>query len=264
MVRRILGAEQVSGVAAELAKVLRWNDPGSALWEARNRIYNWRLSRTAFYRAYGFAGAIRLHQADARGAVSLEHGFFYNRIPKVANSTIVLALARACGFEARDADEAKAAFRRPSDLTADEVRAFEACFKFTVVRNPYSRVLSAYRNKIAGGKIKIASRDTSFTDFCRYLDNGNLFADAHWAPQSSLLLISLDEFDYVARFEDLHAGLSHVFSNLRLGMPDLGVHAGPAQTRASHDVRSEYNAECREIVSRLYRADFEAFGYPVT
>ena len=220
------------------------------------------LAQAPFYRRYPYAGHVSHKMVDLRGMVGVDYGFFFNRIPKSANSTVTLTLAIACGIPNTkgdpDAKQAKKAFPRPSELTAAQMEAFERCFKFTFVRDPYARVLSAYLDKVRTG---VKMTPITFAEFCRYLAEGGLHANAHWAPQSSLLLLPIERFDFIGRVENMNEDLSHVFAHLGLkpGEPRL---AGPPATNARDLVEKEYTPECRETVRRLYRSDFELFGYP--
>ncbi|MCV0371067.1 sulfotransferase family protein [Filomicrobium sp.] len=224
-----------------------------------------RRVSSPFFRKYPYSGSVWIRAVDKRGMIALDHGFFFNRVPKSANSTVAVALARACGVasisEDSDGNWAKFAFKMPSALSRSEVSDFDSTFKFTFVRNPYHRILSAYLDKVrTGRKTKGMS---SFPEFCRFLDNGGLLNNAHWAPQSSILLLPIDRFDFIGRVEALNADLATVFAALDFPLPDKFSRAGPPATKAAEMMREHYTDECREIVARLYRTDFEAFGYEV-
>jgi hypothetical protein len=222
-----------------------------------------RLAQAPFYRRYPYVGRVSHRMVDLRGMVGVDHGFFFNRIPKSANSTVARTLALACGIPPKkddpEANWAKEAFPRPSELTTAQMEAFEKGFKFTFVRDPYARVLSAYLDKVKTG-VKMTTIAT-FAEFCRYLAEGGLHANAHWAPQSSLLLLPIERFDFIGRVENIKEDLSRVFAHLSL-RPSEPRLAGPPETNARDLVGKEYTDECRETVRRLYRRDFEFFGYP--
>jgi hypothetical protein len=76
-----------------------------------------------------------------------------------------------------------------------------------------------------------------------------------------LLLLPIERFDFIGRVENINEDLSRVFAHLgiKLGEPTL---AKPPATNARDLVAKEYTPECRETVRRLYRRDFEFFGYP--
>ena len=46
-----------------------------------------------FYQRYPFTSPVSIRSANDRGCVELEMGFFYNRIPKAANSSVLSSAA---------------------------------------------------------------------------------------------------------------------------------------------------------------------------
>lgn len=230
-------------------------------------------SALPFYRRWPYRGPVWWTEANLRGAISHEHRFFYNRLPKVANSSITGALvdaARAAGSTGVSASP-KHFFARPSDLSRAKVSALaEDYFRFVFVRDPYSRTLSAFLDKI-GNRQRQAKRplawcakqgiDTpDFTDFCRYLDATGLYDDPHWAPQTSLLLMPLEEFHHVGRFETLDDDLATVMQRI-FGTTLTADRRGPPSTGAAELAAAQYSDTTRGIVRRLFAEDFERLGY---
>ncbi len=78
---------------------------------------------------------------------SHDHNFTYQRVPKAANSTISRTLAvHILGPDAVKGDE-KGALAKKALGGLPTVKQFDASFRFTFVRDPVSRVLSAWRDK---------------------------------------------------------------------------------------------------------------------
>lgn len=223
------------------------------------------LRRAPFYVRYPYAGRVSFDMADLRGMCGIDHGFFFNRIPKSANSTVSVFLAGNSGVPSVPGDLvgnwAKYAFPKPSELNPEQLEQLEDCFKFTFVRNPYTRVLSAYLDKVKTGKKIPALPD--FYSFCKYLDGGGLHANAHWAPQSSLLLLPLHRFDFIGRMESLAQDMSVVGERLGFEAAADDVRAGPKATNADKLLAEHLDERSRLILNRLYARDFEAFGYPM-
>lgn len=224
-----------------------------------------------FYRQFPHHGPVSIFTMDIRGAYSPQEQLFYNRIPKAANSTVMTVLAQHSGFSRAGATRAKSRMLRPSRMTAAQVASLASgeVFRVTFVRDPYARVLSAYRDKILGAKRQLARHFgvepgggvPTFTEFCRFLADRGLWLDAHWAPQADLLLLPPDSFDLIGRVETLDRDLATVVSRVFGATHVEGRRAGPV-TDAKDRVASDYTDEARAIVGRLYRRDFDLFGYP--
>lgn len=236
----------------------------------------WRLR--PFYRRYPYPGGGHIGHADWRGAIDTDHRFFYNRIAKCANSTITQTLAIHAGKPYSErAQTAKDAFTHPSALSAEQTQALASdYFKFTFVRDPYVRLLSAYLDKIVrkrydtrrGYRALRAGRGDeppSIDRFIAYLADGGLYANPHWAPQTSLFLIPQAEFDFIGRVETLEADLEFVLGRLfpdraRQGRMEIS-RSGPRATGAKDRVDELLAPANIARVSRLYEADIAGLGY---
>lgn len=224
-------------------------------------ITRWTSQVFPFYRSYPFAHRTSIRSADDRGCIDFDLGVFCNRIPKAANSSVISGLASLKCGEHVPSKPAKALFRAPSSLSRSELDAFDALFKFAVVRNPFSRTLSAYLDKVER-KGKIDGYETSFTDFLDYLEGGGLYRNAHWAPQSALLLIPPERYDFFGRVETFDEDMAQVYARLR--EPAVGFQARSIyqnRTGANEKARRYYTARQVEQVRSLFRRDFELFGY---
>ncbi len=225
----------------------------------RNRI---TIPFTPFYRQYPFKGSVSISSADSRGCVDLELGFFCNRIPKAANSTVVTTLARIKCGQGIPSKEAKKLFRTPSQLSGREVEKIPSLFTFTVVRNPYTRTLSAYLDKVERRALR-DNRRTSFREFLQSLKNGKLYSNGHWAPQSALLLLPLDQFDLIGKVESLDSVLPLIEEKVQGSPPQEHFKSFLANaTGASTKLSAYYDAESAEMVRFLYQDDFTLFNYP--
>ena len=245
--------------------------PGSGLLRAGGREAARLLS--PFYRRFPYRGEMDLFKLDPRGAYSPLEPFFYNRVPKAANTSITQTLFEHTTFRLKVArrQHPKYQFLRPLFLSPNEVNRLEQeAYKFTFVRDPYSRALSAYLDKVGRRRhqglrfLQWAERHNqpqSFLGFCRYLQAGGLFLDMHWAPQVEILCLPLERFDFIGRVEQLDRDLAQVLQHLygvtaSRPTPRAGTH-----TRASERLKEAYGPEERAIVNRLYAADFEQLGY---
>jgi hypothetical protein len=230
-----------------------------------------------FYRRFPYSGPCSLFHLNVRGAFSPTDGFFYNRIPKAANSTVSKALALHSNYTRMLPGRGdKGRMKRPSFMRPSEVSKIgtDAIFAFTVVRNPYSRTLSAYRDKILGRRrqtarfVPMMDETTdgvpSFVEFCRFLDRGGVYLDAHWAPQTDLMLLPLSLYNAIGKVESLDADMASILKGIwgnEVTTPL--IQAGPRTDARAH-VQYAYDDECKAIVDKLYHADFRSFGYDMT
>lgn len=227
------------------------------------------ISGSPFYKRFHYSGSLPIKSVDWRGIVDFDFGFFFNRIPKSANSTVVINLAQLKFGIQVSSVEAKNSFMHPSHLSEQQMQLFESLFKFTIVRNPYTRTLSAYLDKILRHRKKISSfnyksnHTPSFSDFCNYLKDGGLYSNIHWAPQSEILLLPVNRFDYIGHVESLYNDLKFIYKQITSynKISDFKSHI-PHQTNASQKLRQYYNNKNQEIVLDLFRNDFDKFGYP--
>jgi hypothetical protein len=223
------------------------------------------IRSSPFYRSYPFRSPVAINKADVRGLVDHQLRIFYNRISKAANTSVVYSLIKLKTGEIPSSLLVKFHFTRPSDLSEQQVAALGSYFKFTFVRDPYNRILSTYLSKIARGKVVppgLARSQPSFREFCRYLADGGLYENGHWAPQTALMLIPISAFDFIGKVENFDDDIKGVLS--RLGADDseaISVRHSSYATQAASRMNDHYDNETRDLIADLYRDDFEVFGY---
>lgn len=154
----------------------------------------------------------------------------------------------------------------------------ENVIKFSFIRNPYSRALSAFLDKMSyesKEKQKIAnvlgieiSSNIAFLDFLKAVDSTPLVKmDHHWRPQYYQLLMGLVDYNYVGYFEnfaeDFNAILSKIYGeDLVFGRNEkLVKHHAPHSTKASSKLVNYYNNETIDLVKKIYDKDFRSFNY---
>ena len=243
--------------------------------EIFNRFSAWRRRRallaTPFYRRYTWTNPVSIFQVDRRVFVSPSLRILFNGIGKAGHSSVVANLARVQSGQDIAINRAKGqTFRRPSSLSAQEVEALAGYFKFTLVRNPYTRTLSAYLDKVVRDiavperlSRRHDGRTPSFLEFCVYLEEGGLNDSVHWVPQTRLLVLPFEQFDHVMRVE-------HFDKDFRIVREKLGVPEGfslvrhdPHKTSADQKKGEYYCDQTRAIIGRLFQDDFRLLGYPM-
>ncbi|MEO1437295.1 MAG: sulfotransferase family protein, partial [Bacteroidota bacterium] len=148
-------------------------------------------------------------------------------------------------------------------------------FKFCLVRNPYTRLLSAYLDKIAQQKpqihsIKIglgrAEDDPRAVSFSEFIDTVIQQAvpemDHHWRRQYEHTYQATIDYDFIGRFEQFEQDFLHILDRLQI---DKRQYYQPEQrhaTNASALLQEYYTEALAEKVYQKYQIDFEYFGYP--
>lgn len=177
---------------------------------------------------------------------------------------------------------------------SDFARLCKANSRTVMVRDPFTRILSAYldkiRRRIDGGVIKEIGRQSdnhwskvaneisfflpNWLDGC---DEKNMFKgflkwlahsehaftrDEHWAPQVVISACETVNFDIVAKFEELPESANEILEalNFSQSFPTQKAVKFPKIDAASK-IRQYYDEESEALVTELYSEDFKTFGY---
>ena len=135
------------------------------------------------------------------------------------------------------------------------------------IRNPYSRALSGYLDKVEGqehrvyGEFQRMKRVEDFTDFLRALKRYRPHRmDGHFRPQHYNLNYPKIAYDAVFYLENANA-ISAFVSKL---IPHFELRSFSPQARNAVDKLAQYYDEAtRRLVREIFAQDFERFGYSV-
>lgn len=143
---------------------------------------------------------------------------------------------------------------------------------FAVSRNPFTRILSAYLEKIHNARDGLRYRvelglpergPVSFPEFLTAVRRKPILSlDPHFAPQSNLVPIREVRFDVVGSVEDLGGALHSL--GRRLGLDELNVtFQAPHSERAGdkRNVEIYWDSKSVQSVIEIYGDDFKMFGY---
>lgn len=146
--------------------------------------------------------------------------------------------------------------------------------KFTVIRNPWDRAVSAYCYAMMKESYWHSAdtwlhpdfqtlKDKSFDEFCQILlTQRNTLKHESWYPQYPWVTTQSDgEIFFVVNDILRYETLNRDFENLteKLGVPDLKLPHVNKTNRS--DYRKYYNKKTRDIISQIYRPDIELFQY---
>lgn len=162
--------------------------------------------------------------------------------------------------------------------------------RWMVVRHPFERILSAYRDKLENSTAgrehgtlhfyekygrKIVSKyrtgsskrlEPTFAEFVDYLVDTDLtlYADDHWIPYYLFCTPCLIDYDVIIHFETMQ-------DDVRMLLDLFGEKTGPLMQHSTSDgrsrmelVRAYYGQLTADAITNLYekyKVDFQLFGY---
>ncbi|MEM9922921.1 MAG: sulfotransferase family 2 domain-containing protein [Cyanobacteria bacterium P01_D01_bin.50] len=132
-------------------------------------------------------------------------------------------------------------------------REFASYFKFTVVRNPWSRVYSWYRNVMRGSRHGVPACD--FPTFLgKFADNWGLRPQTYWIADFDGSI----PLDRIVRFENLAEEMVDVLTEL--GFKDCNL-PYLLKSKNTSDYRTAYDDLSAELVAKRYSDEIEMFNY---
>lgn len=221
--------------------------------------------------------------------VSLSRKYVCVSVPKVGCSTLKLAVHtleapanKIEWWQTHDDWPGWCALDHPDDVVV-EMLSSPDWFRFCFVRNPYDRLVSAWKSKLATdddrhyGWLRDGIRQAfdypmldgdqpaliDFRDSFDYITTTDLVTlrDPHWMPQYALLRPDVISYDVVGRFETFASDFHSIFSRLDAPSNVLAM----AQTRYNAtfdtDLHNFYDADLAGRVYDVYAEDFRSFGY---
>lgn len=224
--------------------------------------------------------------------VSLEKRYMYFRIPKAA-CTAMAELLRTVenappiklfvpeALETRRDMFINSRWNAPLPSLVDldnwaqrEVLESGDFLRMTVVRNPYTRLVSAWKNKILVCEPSIqpdylaikgslpAFREKSLASFAEFLEYVRTkcdltICDSHWRRQVDHTFFPAMDFTYVGKLEQFGEVLRRFERHLGLSEP-LALHR---KNESISFGSNPYTQELADKVYALYQQDFEVLGY---
>ncbi len=158
---------------------------------------------------------------------------------------------------------------------------YESYFKFTIIRDPWSRTVSCYNKKILNAnnykKLYILSKYNklnpkfTFNQFIKWLNthNGSDYkADKHWISPHKLLIDDHGKInmDYIGRIESINKDLKIVFKKLNLNFDESWLQilksSNSMREKPLHmNYKDYYNEETKKLIGFRYKEYIEWSGY---
>jgi Sulfotransferase family len=145
----------------------------------------------------------------------------------------------------------------PENLVTLSPAQYRDYFKFTVVRNPWGRAYSWYKNCMRDPdhqrRFGLTSRTTLAEFLARWCGRGALRPQTAWLKDYSGAI----PMDFIARFESLGNDFAEV--SRRLNLPTARL---PHELKGSgEDYRAQFDRSSIELVGRVYAEEIGVFGY---
>jgi hypothetical protein len=148
---------------------------------------------------------------------------------------------------------------------------------FALCRNPFSRVVSVFENKVRFGEpgyrhlARFGEVDkngvrAAFASFVSEIvaDPAQRACDAHLRSQSELLLPNLIPYRRVYPIEEMSVALEALRAHLEKSGQAASISLDKLNGSSAHPWRSYYDEVAAATVAEAYAEDFEAFGYDPT
>jgi hypothetical protein len=213
--------------------------------------------------------------------ISERFGYFYLANPKVASTSILRCLqsAEVDGDASRLPDSVHERSRSPllsfatASLSPEQILGDANFFRFTYVRNPFTRILSAYIEKIetdAEERERLLpdlglqrDRIPSLLEFLKAVQaQRDDWRDIHWTTQSRLIQTNNIDYSFIGRFESFTQTFPLVLDRLGIDRSHYDALGSPQNaTGANSRVQSYIGTAEREAIIAIYQADFIGFAY---
>jgi len=221
---------------------------------------------------------------NATVCISIKNRYIYFEVPKAGSTSIKSALHdhEVKGLAVRPDVPAHAPaiaspFVKPYQLRRGDLVALlkdPDFFKFSFVRDPYARMLSAYQDKLfhqdpatrahfRKGLRLPADGDVSFAAAVeRICSMAPRLMDKHFCPQVYQSFSAFCVLDFVGRLENFAGDMQTVAKRVGLNFGDARTVA-PHATNAAAKLDENYTPEIRALVAETYAADFATFNYRI-
>lgn len=220
--------------------------------------------------------------------IDLLNDYVYFEVAKVACSTVKSRLRTVAAPEIPMPNEVHPAvtnspFTKPFQLPPRIMRnvlSGNGFTRFTFVREPVERVVSAYLDKICrrdkAGNVSSQKKrfykvhfpnmdvqdDITFDQFVATiaeLDDPRKF-DKHWRPQADLMFLPVQEFDFIGRFDRFEDDWDRLTERLDLQIKTDRTSITWHATAAGSKVDDVVTPDARRKIEAAYARDFDLYA----
>ena len=198
---------------------------------------------------------------------SSEGRFLCVMVPKCGSRTILLGLQKASHAKGFDLSI------KEKDIQ-EFIRGYEDTYRFAIVRDPWARAYSCYKQKIKNcSPIKQALHftgrpnlhpDMTFSEFVHWLgseEGQDRLADRHWASQHLILGLDLGvSYEFIGKLENMEADLNVVSKKLGFSEDTFSERRNSTMTH-DQEYLSHYTPELIDLIAKRYETDIKEFGY---
>ena len=213
--------------------------------------------------------------------ISLRFRYMYAAVPKAGSSSIKGALHKAELDDEQYHPHGRVHVRRISPLLNPMMvpqfsLRMDKLYKFCFVRDPATRLIAAYLNKIVGNGpqkrqiLEILGKEdqpATIPSFSEFIDAVGASAsqdlNRHWCIQYTKVCADKIAYDKIGRFERLSEDLQQILTMLQIGRKYSSLRFGPV-TQAEHRAQEFLTPSIRRKIEEIYHLDYENFGYRTT
>lgn len=222
----------------------------------------------------------------------VQQKLIYIGVPKCASTSIKMILSMLARRRVVSCDRLHkrkySGLRSPFQIgvsTFHRLATDAATLRFSFVRNPYERLVSAWADKFQNRTLVAGDpfidrylahrkaidallphgehRTLSFADFVTYATaTASLRVDPHWGLQDDILTMPCLALNHIGRVETFSSDIVQVLDHVHADQRLRDVAVMPLRASPHHSWPVYYTQNLANRVYGAYERDFDRFGYP--